>query len=248
MPGHTKVALVTGASAGIGESIARRLGADGWTIAVNSRAAERAQAAVGRLAADGITAVAAPGDVADATQAEAIVAGVVAELGGLDLLVNNAGIASEAVTVELGQEDWQRIVQTNLTGSFFCSQSAYRHMSDDGGTIVNIGSLWATLGMNERAAYATSKHAIAALTETLAGAWAPRIRVVGVNPGYIATTMADSVAGGGHSDLERRTPMRRLGLASEVADVVAFLASEDAEAVNGVSWPIDGGWTAYGGW
>lgn len=228
--------------------MARRLVQDGWRVAVNSRSAERATAAAAALPVAAGHAVAVAGDVADPSTAAAVVQAAIAQLGHLDLLVNNAGIAAEAPSLELELDEWRSILATNLTGAIVCAREAGRHMLDRGtGTIINVGSLWANFGMPERAAYATSKHGLHGLTAELTRQWASRgVRTVTVDPGYIATAMAESVAGGGGAELIGRTPMGRLGTAEEVAAAVAYLA--DAPTVSGVSLRVDGGWMAYGGW
>ncbi|MEO3825816.1 SDR family NAD(P)-dependent oxidoreductase [Actinomadura sp. B10D3] len=239
--------LITGSSTGLGLAMAHRLVADGWRVAVNSRSADRADAAVRSLGGSD-HAVAVVGDVADPATAEHVVAQAVDHLGALDLLVNNAGIAEEAPSTELRLDEWTRILSTNLLGAFVCAREAGIHMlSRGGGTIINVGSMWANLGMPQRASYATSKHGLHGLTAMLTREWEARgVRTVTIDPGYIQTTMAASVQGGGNEELERRTPMGRLGTPEEVAATVAFLAR--SPHLSGTSLPVDGGWLAYGGW
>jgi NAD(P)-dependent dehydrogenase (short-subunit alcohol dehydrogenase family) len=241
-------ALVTGSSTGLGRSIVQRLVRDGWRVAVNSRSAERAVAAASEIDPSGRQTVAVAGNVADPSQAVAVVENSIEQLGTLDLLVNNAGIAAEAPSVELALDEWKAILSTNLVGAVICSREAGRHMLERGrGTIVNVGSLWANFGMPQRAAYATSKHGLHGLTGEITRCWGPRgVRAVSVDPAYIATAMAASVAGGGAAELVARTPIGRLGKAEEVADAVAFLAR--TQEIRGVSLRVDGGWMAYGGW
>jgi NAD(P)-dependent dehydrogenase (short-subunit alcohol dehydrogenase family) len=244
----TTAALVTGSSTGLGRAMAERLVRDGWRVAVNSRSAERAVAAARQIDPTGRQAVAVAGDVGDPSQAVAVVESAIEQLGELDLLVNNAGSAAEAPSVDLSLDQWKAIVSTNLVGALVCSREAGRHMLERShGTIINVGSLWANFGMPERAAYATSKHGLHGLTAEISRRWGPRgVRAVSIDPAYIATAMADSVAGGGTPELVGRTPMRRLGTPEEVADAVAFLAR--TPEISGVSLRVDGGWMAYGGW
>lgn len=243
----TRTALVTGSSSGLGLAMARRLVREGWRVAINSRDAGRAEAAAASLGDPG-SATAVAGDVGDPAQVQRLVAQAVDGLGGLDLLVNNAGIAAEAPSVDLSLDEWTRILAVNLVGAFVCAREAGTHMLARGrGTIINVGSLWANLGMPQRAAYATSKHGLHGLTTVLTRQWAPRgVRTVTIDPGYIATAMTESIQGGGDSDLERRTPMQRLGTPEEVAAAVAFLAR--SPQLSGASLTVDGGWLAYGGW
>ncbi|MGH3663971.1 MAG: SDR family NAD(P)-dependent oxidoreductase [Micromonosporaceae bacterium] len=243
----TRTALITGSSSGLGLAMACRLVADGWRVAVNSRSEERADVAANSLGGPE-QAIAIAGDVREPASAERVVAEAVERLGTLELLVNNAGVAAEAPSVELPIEDWNQILSTNLIGAYVCTRQAGVHMLSRGsGTIINVGSMWANLGMPQRAAYATSKHGLHGLTALLTREWAPRgVRAVTIDPGYIATAMASSVQGGGNSELERRTPMGRLGTPEEVAAAIAFLAN--SSHMSGVSLPVDGGWLAYGGW
>lgn len=186
----------------------------------------------------------------DSARAHRVVADAIAAFGGLDVLVNNAGIDADAPSADLSLDDWDRVLAVNLTGAFACAQAAGRHMLGRGsGVIVSLGSLWGNLGMPERAAYAASKHGLAGLTRALAAEWGPHgVRLVTVDPGYISTAMIESVRGGTGADLLRRTPAGRLGTPEEVAHAVVFLASERGRAVTGAGLRVDGGWMAYGGW
>lgn len=245
MPNGT--ALITGSSSGLGLAMADRLCRDGWRVAINSRSADRAEAAVKSLNAPG-RAIAVAGDVSAPETAERVVREAIDGLGSLELLVNNAGTAAEAPSTDLSIAEWTRILSINLVGAFVCAREAGKYMLANGnGTIINVGSLWANAGMPQRAAYATSKHGVHGLTAELTRQWSDRgVRSVTVDPGYIATAMTASVQGGGDSDLERRAPMGRLGTPAEVAATVAFLAR--SPHLSGASLVVDGGWLAYGGW
>jgi 3-oxoacyl-[acyl-carrier protein] reductase len=248
-----RVAVVTGAGRGLGAAIATELGARGATVVLVDRDERAAKEAAERLRAGGGAASARAADVSDPDQVAALFDRVAAEHGRIDVLVNNAGVGAVAPSEKLSLEVWSRTLAVNLTGTFLCSQAAARHMLPAGrGVVVNIGSVFAATGMPMRAAYAASKHGVVGLTKVLATEWATRgIRVVAVDPAYVRTALddADQRAGGYTAeDIERRTPMGRYAEPTEIARVVAFLASDDASFITGSEIAVDGGWLAYGGW
>jgi 3-oxoacyl-[acyl-carrier protein] reductase len=247
------VAIVTGSSDGIGLATARRLAKLGAAVVVNSRSQDRAGEVAQALRDDGFRATGVGADLAVPDGVEHLFTEAVAAYGTVDILVNNAGRPSVAPAEELSLEQWQAVIDLNLTGPFLCAQRAGRIMLAKGkGVIVNVGSVFSRLGMPGRVAYAASKHALDGLTSTLGAEWGPRgVRVVSVNAGYTATALVQSamVRGGfSEDDIARRTPLGRLATPDEIANVIAFVVSDEASYVNGTHVYADGGWTGYGGW
>jgi NAD(P)-dependent dehydrogenase (short-subunit alcohol dehydrogenase family) len=219
------------------------------SVAITSRSEERAQAA----AADIEGALGIGAELTAEGGPEALVERVLHEFGRLDVLVNNAGAGQLGESETLSREVWQRIIDVDLSATFFCSQAAARPMLEAGrGVIVNVSSLLGHMGLARRAAYSAAKHGVEGLTKTLAAEWARRgVRVMSVAPGYVATELlAGTMKAGGFTfeDVAGRTPLGRLAEPSEVARVVAFLVSDDAAYLTGSSILVDGGWIADGGW
>lgn len=244
------VAIVTGSSAGIGLAVATSLAEAGHAVVITSRTLDRAQAVADKLVADGHTALPVAVDVGDPDQIEALFTAVDSAYGRLDLLVNNAGVGAIGASESYPLRKWNRILSLNLTAPFLCSQLAATRMHE-GGVIINIASIYATISAPGRAAYATSKHGLIGLTKVLATEWAPRgIRVLAVAPSYITTDLIQQAVDSGNFDLEKtlaRTPMNRLGTTNEVAGVVRFLASPEAGYMTGSCIYVDGGWASFGG-
>lgn len=249
-----KVAVVTGSSGGIGEAIATRFAQEGASVIVNSREAERAERVAAALVAAGHQAAGVAGDVRDPEQASALADAAVERFGGLDVWVNNAGVNVIKPALELEPDEWRRVIDTNLSGCFFGSQAAARHMVPRGaGAIIQIGSIFGELGLPRRSPYTAAKHGLIGLTKVLAAEWArDGVRVVCLDPGYVAAGLGikSQTRGGAFTaeDIERRTPMGRFARPEEVASVAVFLASDEASYVTGTHVTVDGGWVAYGGW
>ncbi len=197
--------------------------------------------------------IACAGDVSTEDGAERLVEYAAGELGGMDVLVNAAGIPLIGPAEELDGASWAKCIDTNLAGTFYCCREAWRHMSVRGGSIVNITSVAARVALPFRAAYGASKAGVEAMTRTLACEWASlQIRVNAIAPGFIATPLDEFAEGvvGGYSDedIRGRTPLGRKGMAEEVASAALFLASDEAAFITGTTLVVDGGWMGYGGW
>lgn len=246
-----KVAVVTGSSSGIGAEIARRFAAEGASVVTNGRSQERAEVVAKEIQAAGGQAAGVGADLRTWEGAKHLIDGAVDAFGGVDYLVNNAGISMIVRSDELDPAEWERAIATNLSGPFFCSRAAFPSMkARGGGAIVMIGSAAGHGGLPLRAAYCAAKHGLLGLTKTLAIDWADAgIRVMNVDPAYIKTPLdvADRDAGGYDDEsIERRTPLSRFGTVGEVADAVLYCCSPQASYVTGSSLLVDGGWVAYG--
>lgn len=239
-----QVALVTGASRGIGQAIAAELSAEGWAVCVNyleQRAA--AEALVCQLWANGREAIAVQADVADRQAVESMVRTVQTELGPVELLVNNAGISRQGLFQDTDDETWDRTLAVNLTGARNVTRAVLPHMlREKRGCIVNISSIWGLRGASCEVAYACSKAAIIGLTRSLALELAPSgIRVNCVAPGCIETDMVRMLGQETRDMLVEETPLGRLGTPEDIAHAVAFFASEKASFLTGQVLTADGG-------
>ncbi len=248
-----KVAIVTGSSMGIGQSIAEVFAEEGAKVVINSRALSRAQKVSDALRARGYEALPVEADVSRKADVDRMVQETVNAWGRLDILVNNAGISMISPSEELAEEKWCQAMDINLTGPFLCAQAAAKVMiPQGGGVIINISSILGELGLPMRAAYCASKHGLNGLTKVLGTEWSKyNIRVNAINPAYIRTPMdVQDQASGGYSnaDIERRTPLGRFGDPIEVARAALFLASDESSYITGTMLNVDGGWIAYGGW
>ena len=239
-----QTALVTGSSRGIGRSIAVELAREGWAVCVNYlEHREAAEDLVRLLRAEGWEAIAVRADVSDRDAVEAMVRTAQAELGPIELLVNNAGISYQGLFQDTSNEIWDRTLAVNLTGARNAAQAVLPHMlSEKRGCIVNISSMWGLRGASCEVAYACSKAAIIGLTRSLALELAPSgIRVNCVAPGCIETDMVRVLGEETRAMLVEETPLGRLGTPEDIAHAVAFFASEKASFLTGQVLTADGG-------
>ena len=239
-----KVALVTGASRGIGLAIAKRLGSAGARIVVMDMAfREGPEAVIKALKEVGAEATTHEANVTDGEQVEALFKSVEEEWGGVDILVNNAGITRDGLLMRMTDEQWDAVLNVNLKGAFLCARAAIRGMMRKRwGRIVSLSSVVALGGNPGQVNYAASKAGLIGMTRTLSKEVASRnITVNAVAPGFIGTDMVDALSDEMKAKVMERIPMDRFGTAEDVAGVVAFLASEEASYVTGQVVGIDGG-------
>jgi len=243
---HKKVALVTGASKGIGAAIARQLAKDGATVIVNyASSREDADRVVEQILQTGARAYAVQADVSNSTDLKALFKTIVHEHGHLDILVNNAGVYSTHPLADITQEEFHRQFNLNVLGLIQCTQAAVEVFNSSGGSIVNISSSVTSFTPANSTVYTASKAAVDAITRTLANELGPRnIRVNSVNPGLVVT---EGVHASGFFEeafrqkIEAITPLGRIGQPEDIAPAVAFLASSDASWITGETLIIGGG-------
>jgi 3-oxoacyl-[acyl-carrier protein] reductase len=237
-----KIALVTGASRGIGRAVARGLAAQGAVVAAGARGTH-AEEAVAEIVASGGRAEALSLEVTDASSVEAAVSDIVARHGRLDILVNNAGIARDQLMLRMKRADWDAVIATNLTAAYTCSQAVLRPMiKQRGGRIINIGSVVGQMGNAGQANYAASKAGLIGLAKAMARELASRnITVNVVAPGMIDTDMTRAISAEAREAWAGQIPLGRLGTHEEVACAVCFLASDEASYITGQVLSVNGG-------
>lgn len=246
-----QVAVVTGASSGIGAASARALSRQGARITLAARREDKlAETAKAILEAGGEVLIVKT-DVSQKTQVEEMIAKTVAKWGKIDILLNNAGIAHFSSFLEMTENQWDETLDINLKGQFLTAQAAAREMiKNKYGRIINIASIASGqvgIGFPNIAHYCASKGGVVAMTEALATELTPQgINVNAIAPGLISTEMTTQVENDPQSlrGILARVPKKRAGKAEEIADVVVFLASKEAEYVTGALWVVDGGWLA----
>jgi 3-oxoacyl-[acyl-carrier protein] reductase len=238
-----KIALVTGASSGIGRAIALRLAAEGADVAINyahnEAGAHEVALAIERL---GRRAMSIKADLAKGREVEDMLELVVGAWGGIDVVVNNAGVVRRGPLLEISEDAWDTVMDVNLKGVFLCCQSAARWMMPrQQGAIVNISSMRGVEGGSSSCHYAAAKAGVISLTKTLARELAPHIRVNSVAPGYVDTRIQAELTTSKRQEIIAETPLARFGQPEDIAAAVAFLASRDAAFITGQTLLVDGG-------
>ncbi|WP_254533171.1 SDR family NAD(P)-dependent oxidoreductase [Natrinema gelatinilyticum] len=260
-----KTAIVTGSSSGIGMGIAEAYAEAGANVVTNSRSQERAESTAEDIRAAGGTALAVEGDMSDRKDAQALVDAAVDEFGGVDVMVNNAGVSNISPALEMTEEEWREVIDVNLTGVFFGAQAAGQQMVEQDGTgqIINISSIFGSIGVQGRGPYNASKGGVNNLTRALAVELAEHdIQVNALAPGFIRTELDAQTRKSGDDDetldeddwpyygyddqhIHNRNPMGRFGTLEEMANCALFLAAGD-HYMTGEIMHADGGWLAFG--
>lgn len=243
-----KVAIITGAASGIGKATAILFAKHGAKVVVADIDKQGGNQTVANIKENGNHAIFTHTDVTNTEDTEQMVEATVKAYGKLNVLFNNAGIAMRLPVAELSEEDWHRCLDVNLTGVFLCAKAAIPAMKqNDGGSIINMSSIYGLVGADVRAAYVASKGAVTNLTRGMALDYAEdNIRVNCICPGFVETPLVAGVVKNPeeYQKLANKHPMRRLGQPEEIAYGALYLASDESAFVTGIALPIDGGYTA----
>ncbi|HEY4736624.1 MAG TPA: glucose 1-dehydrogenase [Xanthobacteraceae bacterium] len=244
-----RVAVITGGNAGIGFGMAQGLAAAGAAIVIAGRRNDKNREAAQAIEAFNVKTAVVEVDVCEEASCRGLVEATVEQLGRLDILVNNAGVNIRKQPEALTAAEWNKVMDTNLTGAFLCSHAAYPHMKNaGGGKIVNTGSMLSIFGASFAAAYAASKGGIVQMTKALACAWAKdNIQVNAILPGWIDTPLTQSArreVPGLNERVLARTPAGRWGKPEDLVGIAVFLASPASDFITGAAIPVDGGYSS----
>lgn len=243
-----KVAIITGGNGGIGLGMARGLARAGASIVIAGRNKDKSKEAVRDVEALGAEALAISVNVTDTSSVAAMVQATLKQFGRIDVLINNAGMSVRQPAHVISLEDWNTVIDTNLTSAFICSKAVYPAMKDaGGGKIINIGSMMSIFGASFAPAYAASKGGIVQFTKSIALSWAgDNIQANAILPGWIDTALtlkAREQVPGLNENVLTRTPAKRWGNIKDLAGTAVFLASSASDFVTGTSIPVDGGYS-----
>ncbi|MBU5271152.1 3-oxoacyl-[acyl-carrier-protein] reductase [Staphylococcus caprae] len=240
----SKSALVTGASRGIGRSIALQLAEEGYNVAVNyAGSKDKAEAVVEEIKAKGVDSFAIQANVANGDEVKAMIKEVVSQFGSVDVLVNNAGITRDNLLMRMKEQEWDDVIDTNLKGVFNCIQKVTPQMlRQRGGSIINLSSVVGAVGNPGQANYVTTKAGVVGLTKSAARELASRgITVNAVAPGFIVSDMTDALSDELKDQMLEQIPLARFGEDTDIANTVAFLASDKAKYITGQTIHVNGG-------
>ena len=243
MSTNNKVALVTGGARGIGKAICRSLANDGFKIAVNYNNSENEALALKKELSVITDVEIFKCDVSDANAVKEMFFEISQKMGNVNVLVNNAGIAEQALFTDITDEMWQRMINTNLSSAFYCSREALRNMiSDKNGVIINIASMWGEVGASMEVHYSTAKAGLIGMTKALAKeVGLSGVRVNAVSPGVVLTDMMNSFSESDKENLKDETPLNSLGTPEDIAQAVSFLVSDNARFITGQVLSVNGG-------
>lgn len=238
-----KIALVTGGARGIGRAICRSLAKDGFKIAINYNNSEKEATALKNELSDITEVEIFKCDVSDSVAVKGMFSEISQKLGNVSVLVNNAGIAEQALFTDITDEMWQKMISTNLSSTFYCSREALKSMINEKyGVIINIASMWGEVGASMEVHYSAAKAGLIGMTKALAKeVGLSGVRVNAVSPGVVLTDMMNSFSESDKEMLKEETPLNALGTPENIADAVSFLVSDKASFITGQVISVNGG-------
>lgn len=240
---NKKVALVTGGARGIGSAICRSLAKDGFKIAINYNNSEKEATALKNELSEITEVDIFKCDVSDSNSVNAMFLEISQKLGNVNVLINNAGIAEQVLFTDITDEMWQKMINTNLSGAFYCSREALKNMvNEKNGVIINIASMWGEVGASMEIHYSTAKAGLIGMTKALAKeVGLSGVRVNAVSPGVVLTDMMNAFSEEDKEILKDETPLNTLGTPEDIADAVSFLVSDKARFITGQVLSVNGG-------